>query len=105
MALLNEIRAKVGRDEFEYSQRALDQSIVRDIRVDELREAVGTCEVIEDCPDDKYGPSCLLLGFTRAGRPLHVQCSYPSRDRVKIITVYDPDPSRWAELRVRRSEP
>jgi hypothetical protein len=32
-------------------------------------------EVIEDYPEDKYGPSCLILGFTVYGRPLHVQCS------------------------------
>jgi hypothetical protein len=104
MALTEEIRAKIARDEFEYSQHALDQSIVRRIGVDELREAIATCELVEDYPKDKYGPSCLVLGFTRAGRPVHVQCSYPSRDRIKVITVYEPDPSRWIDFRVRRSE-
>jgi len=105
MAFVDEIRAKVGRGEFEYSQHALDQSIMRDIRVDELREAVSRGELVEDYPDDKYGPSCLLLGFTRVGRPLHVQCSHPSRERIKVITVYEPDPSRWIDFRIRRSEP
>ena len=105
MALLDEIRAKVARDEFEYSQHALDQSILRHIRVDEVREAIFTCELVEDYPEDKYGPSCLLLGFTRAGRSLHVQCSYPSRDRIKVITAYEPDPSRWIDFRIRRSAP
>ena len=104
MALVDEIRAKISRNEFEYSQHALDQSIVRLISVKELREAVTTSELIEDYPDDKYGPSCLLLGHTEAGRPLHVQCSYPTRPQVKVITVYEPDPSRWVDLRVRRSE-
>ena len=37
-----------------------------------------------------------------AGRPLHVQCSYPSRSLVKIITLYEPDPDRWIEFMVRR---
>lgn len=105
MALRDEIRAKVGRDEFEYSRHALDQSILRHIRVDELREAICACELVEDYPEDKYGPSCLLLGFSRAGRPLHVQCSYPSRGLIKVITVYEPDPSRWIDFRIRRSEP
>lgn len=41
------------------------------------REAVAHGNIIEDYPDDKYGPSCLILGFTLAGRPLHSQCSYP----------------------------
>ncbi|MEG4054235.1 MULTISPECIES: DUF4258 domain-containing protein [unclassified Microcoleus] len=33
-------------------------------------------EVIEEYPDDKYSPSCLIFGLTIANRPLHVQCSY-----------------------------
>ena len=59
----------------------------------EVEEAIASrSEVIEDYPNDKYGPSCLVLGYTKAGRPLHVQCSYPSRPLVKIITLYEPDP-------------
>jgi hypothetical protein len=67
------IKAKVAAGAFEFSQHALDQTIKRHITVDALREAIGCCEMIEDYPNDKYGPSCLLLGFTDAGRPLHVQ--------------------------------
>jgi len=59
-------------------------------------------EIVEDYPDDKYGPSCLVLGFTNAGRPLHIQCSYPIRPLVKIITLYEPDPDLWIDFRVRR---
>ena len=96
------IRDKVSRGLFELSEHAVDASILRRISVQELREAVANGEIIEDYPDDKYGPSCLLLGFTRAHRPLHVQCSYPSRSLVKIITLYEPDPELWLALRVRR---
>ena len=65
---------------------------------------VLACEMIEDYPDDKYGPSCIVLGFTTTIRPLHVQCSYPSRPIVKVITLYEPDPSRWLELKERRRD-
>lgn len=57
MSLLGDIREKVSREEFEYSQHALDQSIQRRVHVDELREAILAGEVIEDYPEDKYGPS------------------------------------------------
>lgn len=57
-------------------------------------------EIIEEYPDDKYGPSCLLYGQTSADRPLHVLCSVPPR--VRIITVYEPDPDEWLDNRVRR---
>jgi hypothetical protein len=31
----------------------------------EIEDAIGSrAEIIEDYPDDKYGPSCLILGFT-----------------------------------------
>jgi hypothetical protein len=103
MNLIEQLRAKIAQDQFEFSQHATDQSILRQISVQEIREAFASGEVIEDYPQDKYGPSCLVLGFTKAGRPLHVQCSYPSRPLVKIITVYEPDPSLWIEYRTRRS--
>lgn len=102
MELIDELRAKFARDAFEFSKHAADQSILREISVSEIREAVSTGEVIEDYPQDKYGPSCLVLGLTLANRPLHIQCSYPSRPIVKVITVYEPTPEDWVEYRVRR---
>lgn len=102
--MVHEIRRKVEDGLFEFSKHAVDQSILRRILVGEVEEAIGDAVVIEDYPDDKYGPSCLLLGRTLAGRPLHVQCSYPSRDLVKIITIYEPDPERWIDFRTRRVE-
>jgi hypothetical protein len=92
MSLIDEIRQKIADSRFELSKHATDQTLLRGIRVQEIREAIAGGEVIEDYPNDKYGPSCLILGFTWTRRPLHVQCSYPSRDLVKIITLYEPDP-------------
>src|SRR5919109_4554716 len=100
---IEEIRKKIAQNQFEFTQHAVDQSILRHISVQELHEAVEHGEIIEDYPHDKYGPSCLILGFTQAGRPLHIQCSYPSRPLVKIITLYQPDPKLWIDLKVRRT--
>ena len=98
------IREKARAGMFEFSEHATYQTIVRGIRVQEVREAMAACEIIEDDSDDKYGPSCLVLGFTTATRPLHVHCSYPSRPIVKVITLYEPDPSRWLEFKERRRD-
>jgi hypothetical protein len=100
--MIEEIREKISAGRFEFSKHAVDQSIVRRITVQEIREAVATGEIIEDYPDDKYGPSCLVLGRTQAGRPLHIQCSYPTRPLLKIITLYEPDASLWVDFKVRR---
>jgi hypothetical protein len=103
MSIINEIRFKLNNRQYEFSRHAVDQSIIREISVMEVEDAVvNRSEVIEDYPEDKYGPSCLILGFTRTGRPLHVQCSYPSRPLVKIITLYEPEPDLWIDFRVRK---
>lgn len=107
MGMLEEIRSKILRRQYEFSKHAVDQSIMRDIRVAEMEEAIAIVaggEIIEDYPDDKYGPTCLILGFTKAGRALHIQCSYPSRLLIKIGTLYEPDPGLWVEFRIRKKD-
>ena len=103
MTLIEGIREKVTTAAFEFSQHAVDQSILRHISVGEIVEAITGGEVIEDYPTDKYGPSCLIMGFTQSGRAVHVQCSYPARPLVKIITTYEPHPDQWIDYKQRRS--
>lgn len=100
--MIEDLRKKFARDEFEFSKHATDQTILRDISVQEIRETIWGGEVIEDYPDDKYGPSCLVFGFNAKRRPIHIQCSYPSRTIVKVITVYEPDPEKWIDFKIRR---
>lgn len=94
---IDEIRQKITDESFEFSKHALDQSILRNILLQEIREAIVNAQVIEDYPTDKYGPSCLLCGVTRTQRTIHIQCSYPSRPILKIITLYEPDRLRWSQ--------
>jgi len=101
--VLDSIKAKISQRDYEFSKHAVDQTIVRAISVAEIEEAIsGQSEIIEDYPEDKYGPSCLILGFTKTGRPLHIQCSYPNRTLVKVITLYEPDAELWIDCRTRR---
>ena len=97
------LKSKIKDDRFEFSEHALDQSIIRFISVREVREAFATGELVEDYPDDNRGPSCLILGYTESGRPLHIICSYPSRDIVKIVTLYEPGKDAWIENRYRKN--
>jgi hypothetical protein len=101
--MIDEIRRKIEADQFKFSKHATDQSIIRRISVQEVRELFGSAEVIEDYPEDRYGPSYLIFGRTTAGRPLHIQCSYPSRPLIKILTLYEPDPTRWIDFKRRRT--
>ncbi len=102
--MIDEIREKIAADLFEFSKHAVDQSILRRISVQDVRDAVRLGEVIEDYPNDKYGPSCLIFGMTTEERPLHIQCSYPARPFIKIVTLYEPDENLWIDHRVRKQE-
>lgn len=100
--MIEEIQRAIRGLRYEYSLHAVDQSILRHILRKELEQVIEQGEIIEDYPEDKYGPSCLIFGRTKSGRVLHVQCSYPGRPKVKIITVYEPSPEGWINFKKRR---
>ncbi len=105
MVVLDSIRARIKARHYLLTKHAADQLITRDIGIAEVEQALlGEAELIEDYPQDKYGPSCLILGYTDAGRALHVQCAHSDPTLVKIVTVYEPDPARWTDMRIRRRE-
>ena len=101
---MDEIASKIKFKQYEFSKHALDQSIIKDISVSEIEEAISeNALIIEDYLNDKYGPSCLILGYTKNKRPLHIHCSYASRSLVKIITLYQPEPKLWIDNKVRKA--
>lgn len=94
------IKEMVSKDKYRFTRHAIEQSILRKIDVEEVKEAILNDEIIEDYPSDKYSPSCLVYGQTDRGRHLHIQCSLPPK--IKIITIYEPKPNKWTNYRIRR---
>ena len=94
------IRQAAQAAELIFTDHAVRQMAKRGIMDTEVSEAILSGQIIEEYPDDKYGPSCLLFGRTQAGRPLHVQCSFPPQARV--VTAYQPDPDEWEDDLIRR---
>jgi hypothetical protein len=103
-SIQNSISAHIVADSFEFSKHAVDQMMHRRILVHEIKEALAMPEVLEHYPNDKYGPSCLVLGFSSKGKALHVVCTHPDRELLKIITIYEPDPKLWLDFRKRLTE-
>ena len=99
---IEQIRYDIIAGRFEFSRHAFRRAVERNINAEDIIQAGAMAEVIEEYPDDKYLPSCLLLGFTREQRPLHMQICYTDANMVKIITLYEPDPRQWEEYRKRR---
>ena len=52
-AVIAAIRHKVLANQYELSQHAVNQSIIRKISIAQLKEAILQGEIIEDYPDDK----------------------------------------------------
>lgn len=98
-ALIVELRDKIRKGEYRFSDHAVKRMIKRSNERSEVEDAVMAGEVIEEYPDDKYYPSCLVYGKTRNGRDIHVQLSSPE---VVVITTYEPDESEWVGSRTRR---
>ena len=101
--MIDEIRRKFNEVPVEFSEHAFQRCVLRNIGQDEIAEVMALAEIIEEYPNDKYGPNYLLLGFTHHGRPLHLQVSTPLRPRLRIITAYQPDPAVWIDFLCRRA--
>jgi hypothetical protein len=85
-SMIDEIRQKIAIGQYEYPKHAVNKTIKRGIAVNEIAEAIASRSmIIEDYPDEKSGPSCLIFGITEAGRPMYIQCSYPDKPMVKIM--------------------
>ena len=85
------IHAEKEREADQITQHGIEESILS-----------ALCEVIEDYPTDPRVPSCLVLGFTQAGLPIHMVCGHLSEEEFIVITIYRPDPELWIEWRVRK---
>ena len=102
MKTLGQIRQQLAAGQFDFSRHAFKRAVERNISEEEINTAGAQAEVIEEYPEDKYSPSVLMLGFTSAGRPLHIHVSAADSDTTRIITLYEPEPSQWVEYRKRR---
>jgi hypothetical protein len=76
----------------------------RMITVFDVRKAVEKGELIEDCPEDIRGPSCLILGYGTDGTPVHVVRS-PKANYLAIFTAYLPSPKEWENNLKKRKRP
>jgi hypothetical protein len=94
------IREAVSQEHWSFTEHGVRQMRDRRIKADEVRQAILSGEIIEEYPDDKYSPSCLIYGQTVDLKRLHVVCSLPPV--VRIITVYEPDQQEWVDYRRRK---
>jgi len=81
-----------------------DEEVQNDrLSYEEIFFSVFTGKLIENYPEDKPYPSCLVYGRTFKDEPVHSVWAYNEETQwAVLITVYRPDPARWINWRERR---
>ncbi len=91
---LKEIKLKVEQEQY-YCSKHGDQERQNDnLTILEVEEAIVNGRILEEYPDTGRGESCLLVGFTEKGKPVHVVCGVKGEILV-IITIYIPTPPKF----------
>lgn len=98
------LRVRAGQKRYRLTIHAEREREADQITQQEIAEALLSedCELLEDYPTDPRGHSCLILGFTRAGRPIHMVCGHLSEEEFVVVTIYRPDPAQWVNWRIRK---
>lgn len=83
---------KIG--DYYFSRHADQERQNENITVTEIEEALLTGRILEQYKDTGRGASCLTVGFTEGGKPIHVVCGKRGGWLV-IITLYIPNPPKF----------
>ena len=96
--------AKLGNEPtLRWTNHILERLFQRKIRIDDVKAVLANGEIIEQYPTDYPFPSCLMLGHSVAGLPLHVVCGSNGVE-LWLITAYFPNPLEWTnDFRQRRN--
>ena len=99
---IEQVKALIRRRRYKTSHHAEVEREVEAITIDDIKTAILNGELLEDCPDDPRGHSCLVLGAGQDGRPVHVVLTILAQvEQVLIITVYIPSRPKWLDPHTR----
>ena len=88
------IQSKTREGQYYFSRHGDQERQNDNLTIAEVEEALLAGRVLEQYEDTGRGESCLVVGFTESGKPLHMVCG-EIEDRVVIITVYIPTPPKF----------
>lgn len=93
-SVLGQIKSQAVAGLLRITRHAHEEMVEEEIRIDELLQAVQRSEILENYPEHRRGPCCLLSGITSDGRPIHIVCT-TAQSVLVLITVYEPKPPKW----------
>ena len=104
--MLNEIQNCFINEKILFSRHAkveMENEEFGTILAKDVYEAISNGKMIENYPNDEPYPSCLVFGRTGTNRALHIVCAYSKEnDLTIIVTVYQPDPTKWIDNERRK---
>lgn len=99
---IDELRNACKCDRIAWKEHATQRLIQRNITKAEAIECILCGEIIETYVSDKPFASCLVFGYTKEKRPIHVVCSFDG-EYIHFITAYEPDTIKfYSDLKTRR---
>ena len=88
------LREQAVADAMRVTVHAHQEMVEEDISFAEIREVLLDGRVVENYPEHKRGPCCLICRKTSCGKYVHVVCT-TSFEVAIIITVYEPKQPKW----------
>ncbi|OGR57374.1 MAG: hypothetical protein A3I11_01020 [Elusimicrobia bacterium RIFCSPLOWO2_02_FULL_39_32] len=92
--MITQIQEQIISGRYRLTQHAHIEMADENIILDEVFDAILKGKILEDYPEHKRGPCCLLCGKTKAGKFLHVVCT-TALSVLVLITVYEPKLPKW----------
>ena len=106
MIKIEDIIESIKDGRIRITDHADDEAQNDNLLFEDIFISVQKGEIIEQYPDDKPYPSCLILGKDIKGEPIHSVWTYNVETKSSVlVTVYRPHPERWKEdWKTRRQE-
>ena len=102
---INKIIDAIQAKRIRITDHADEETQADNLKYEEIYFSVLHGEIIEGYPKDKPFPSCLILGETFSGEPIHSVWAYNEESKwVALITVYRPDQSLWIDYKIRKKK-
>jgi hypothetical protein len=94
MVRIDWIHRKVKTEKYYFSKHGDQERQNDNLTIQEIQEALLAGRILEHYADTGRGVSCLVVGFTNEGKPLHVVCG-ENGEWLVIVTVYIPTPPKF----------
>ena len=95
------VASLTAQGRYEFSDHAERERINDGFTVDDVKGIALQGDLLEDYPEDPRVHSCLMIGRSADGRPIHSVLTILPTDVVRFITVYEPTLPKWLNARTR----